>query len=499
MYGTFYETIDVVVPAGGAVISVSDTTNSFGLYWSNGTPEGSVSGPVGSICSDYANGNIYKKSSGAGNTGWTILAAGSGTTNLGLGTNTSTTLIVTSSTGTGVTLPSATSSLAGLLPAADKVKLNHIAVTQAVDLDAIEADGTALVTLSGVASGSTHLGTFTGSTVADNSSIKSAIQSLETLAETKLGSALLSSRIFVGNGSNQAAAVAASGDVSLTNTGVFTVVTASATVAGKVELATEAEVLAGTDTARAATPKGVSDYIKALVGNATGVANLGTLSGSTVPDGSTVKGAIQALETKVESMASGLTPAGTWDATTASPVGGMANSSFKYVSVAGTTSIVTANFGTVSEWAIGDILMKASDGSIHKIDNTDSPVNLGIASVSHSTLNVTSSTGTAATIPAAVASSSQSSGSGSAGLMSGDDKFKVANTGGYAATYGGSTSNVITHNLGTKDVQVQVYRLSDGVQVFPGIVRTSINSVTLTHSIAPAASSFRAVISRVSV
>ena len=42
-----------------------------------------------------------------------------------------------------------------------------------------------LVTLSGVAENSTTLGTFSGSTLADNETIKSALQDLETAVETK--------------------------------------------------------------------------------------------------------------------------------------------------------------------------------------------------------------------------------------------------------------------------------------------------------------------------
>ena len=44
-----------------------------------------------------------------------------------------------------------------------------------------------LVTLSGVADGATHLGTFTGSTITDNVTNKAALQALETAVETKEG------------------------------------------------------------------------------------------------------------------------------------------------------------------------------------------------------------------------------------------------------------------------------------------------------------------------
>ena len=45
-----------------------------------------------------------------------------------------------------------------------------------------------LITLSGVAEGSANLGTFTGSTVADNQTVKQAIQALETAVEGKQAS-----------------------------------------------------------------------------------------------------------------------------------------------------------------------------------------------------------------------------------------------------------------------------------------------------------------------
>ena len=51
------------------------------------------------------------------------------------------------------------------------------------DVDTINTNVTALVTLSGVAAGSTNLGTFTGTTIADNLTEKAALQSLETALE----------------------------------------------------------------------------------------------------------------------------------------------------------------------------------------------------------------------------------------------------------------------------------------------------------------------------
>lgn len=62
-----------------------------------------------------------------GGTGWQ--GGGSGSTNLGIGAHTATTLEVTSDTGADVTLPAATSALAGLLTAANKAKLDGLTWT----------------------------------------------------------------------------------------------------------------------------------------------------------------------------------------------------------------------------------------------------------------------------------------------------------------------------------------------------------------------------------
>ena len=69
---------------------------------------------------------------------------------------------IQSSTGTDTTLTGATSLLAGIMTAADK------------------NNATSLITLTGLPALSVHLGTFTGSVIPDNVTIKVALQSLET-------------------------------------------------------------------------------------------------------------------------------------------------------------------------------------------------------------------------------------------------------------------------------------------------------------------------------
>lgn len=60
--------------------TVKDITNASRQFsWVNGSPEGSVTAAVGAIVSDYANGKLYVKETGTGNTGWKELAVvGSG-------------------------------------------------------------------------------------------------------------------------------------------------------------------------------------------------------------------------------------------------------------------------------------------------------------------------------------------------------------------------------------------------------------------------------------
>ena len=61
---------------------------------------------------------------------------------------------------------------------------------EAAEETAAEFNVDHIITLTGVASASDHLGTFTGSTISDNQTIKAAIQALETSVETKAGKAV---------------------------------------------------------------------------------------------------------------------------------------------------------------------------------------------------------------------------------------------------------------------------------------------------------------------
>ena len=111
-------------------------------------------------------------------------------------------------------------------------------ITNLIDANETHIDNVA--TLTGVAKDSANLGTFTGSTIADSSTLKAAIQALETALETKSASSVVTE------------------------------------IDGNVE------------------------YLVSLSGVAENATNLGTFTGATIADSSTVKAALQALETACE-------------------------------------------------------------------------------------------------------------------------------------------------------------------------------------------------------
>jgi hypothetical protein len=174
----FYGSLEVTVPSG-VFIQATDGTNTVGQYYGAGTPEGVVAAPVGSLYQNRTNGSLWSKTSGTGNTGWSTIA---GSTNLAV-TQSATNVVVTSDTGTDATIPLADGTNAGVMSPSQFSKLGFITVTQSVDLDAMEQDVADLTTLTGVASNATNLGTFTGTTIADNVTVKTALQSLETALE----------------------------------------------------------------------------------------------------------------------------------------------------------------------------------------------------------------------------------------------------------------------------------------------------------------------------
>lgn len=133
--------------------------------------------------------NITPASSGATRT-LTITSTSSGATNLSIANNTSTTIDVVSDTGTDATIPSATTSLAGLQSAADKTKLN---IASSVELGYLSGVTSAIQTQFSnkqpLDTGLTALAALTGTgyikeTATDTFSVVSSIPAVDITAMT---------------------------------------------------------------------------------------------------------------------------------------------------------------------------------------------------------------------------------------------------------------------------------------------------------------------------
>ena len=192
--------------------------------------------------------------------------------------------------------------------------------------------------LSDVAS-TTDLGTFTGTTIDNNQSIKAALQALETALEAEsanrataisdlvdgapalldtlneLAAAINDDENFVTTITNliDANEVHIDNVVSLTgvskdaaNLGTFTgsTIADSATVKAAIQALETAVETKATSAVVTELDANVDDLIS-LSGIAENVTGLGTFTGSTISDGSTIKDALQDLETAAEAAASG--------------------------------------------------------------------------------------------------------------------------------------------------------------------------------------------------
>ncbi len=72
----FHKDLKVTTVSNGAILTASDEVSAVGLYWSDGDPNSQVTGNPGSVCLDHVSGNVWRKSSGTGDTGWVIISAG---------------------------------------------------------------------------------------------------------------------------------------------------------------------------------------------------------------------------------------------------------------------------------------------------------------------------------------------------------------------------------------------------------------------------------------
>jgi hypothetical protein len=212
--------------------------------------------------------------------------------NLSLSSANLTTLDYSNSGGTGFSIPAATNLAAGALSGTDKAKIDHISVSQAVDLDNMEADLSDIITLSGVASNSTDLGSFTGSTIDNNRTIKQALQDLEDGLEAITGTTNLSI-------TNRTATTL---DVASSTGTDATVPAANGTQAGLLS-STGFNKLSNISITQPVDLNSLETNLANLI-TLTGVAadstNLGSFTGNILSNTATIKQALQTLENELE-------------------------------------------------------------------------------------------------------------------------------------------------------------------------------------------------------
>jgi hypothetical protein len=179
----------------------------------------------------------------------------------------------------------------------------------------LETDLDAIQTLSGVADAATNLGTFTGDIIADSSTIKSGMQQLETdidAIQTLSGVADAATNLgtFTGNIITDGSATVKSAIQELE-----TDLDAVQTLSGVADAATNlgaftGDIITDNQTVKAAFQEVETDLdaIQTLSGVADAATSLGTFTGDIIPDSSTIKSGMQSLETYVEANAGGAAP-----------------------------------------------------------------------------------------------------------------------------------------------------------------------------------------------
>jgi hypothetical protein len=178
---------------------------------------------------------------------------------------------------------------------------------------------------------------------------------------------------------------------------------------------------------------------------------------------------------------------GGWDASSgafpvgSSPVAGTKSGDYWYVTTAGTTSGIAFNVGDVIIAKVNAASTASAADWIQLEVNRDQATESALGLVELATQAETDA-GT-------------------------DDQRAVTplklktlldnRSGGYSADLVGSlTTYTINHNLGTKDITVEVFEVATGETVYTDVVRTSINAIEISFAVAPTSGEFRVVIKK---
>ena len=154
-----------------------------------------------------------------------------------------------------------------------------------------------VATLTGVAKDSTTFGTFTGSTITDNQTLKAILQILETAVEARATSVTVAE--IDGNANDLISLSGVAENATDLGTFAGTTVADSQTIKQALQTLETAVESKGSATSLTSLMTAVGD-LNTLSGVAQNATNLGTFTGSTITDNQAIKTVAQQLETAVE-------------------------------------------------------------------------------------------------------------------------------------------------------------------------------------------------------
>lgn len=239
-----------------AVALGTDTTGNY-VNAATGSQGLTLTGTEGASLGlqDCAANEVLKRN--AGDTAWECATDSTGGSPAFNDITTGTNTIATMTVGTGATM---TTSGSGTIVATTSAALaangsNCSAGSYPLGVDDV-----------GAVESCTDASTEIDSIVATHTAIASAhhTATVETNSLETVTTGIATTEIPIGTAADTVVYAALSGDVTMTNAGVTTVITATTSAAGKAELATATETTTGTDTGRVVTPDGLSgsDYGK---------------------------------------------------------------------------------------------------------------------------------------------------------------------------------------------------------------------------------------------
>ena len=162
-----------------------------------------------------------------------------------------------------------------------------------------------LFTLAGVSNGDVNLGTFTGDIITDDTTIKVALQDLETKIESNDQAAATASSVTEIDGNVNDVITLTGISENTTTLGTFSGSTITDDVSIKAALqALETAVETKQTIATVSEIDSNTDDLISLTGISENTTNLGTFTGSTISNASTIKAALQSLESAIETEAS---------------------------------------------------------------------------------------------------------------------------------------------------------------------------------------------------